>query len=126
MSTSTKQKLNTCSSTETEIVAVDDTMPQVLWTNYFLDAQGYGPKKTIIYQDNKSAILLETNGRASSSKHTKHVNVRFYFVKDRIESGEVCVEHCPATEMIGDFFTKPLQGSLFIKFRNIIMNIKET
>ena len=79
----------------------------------------------IIYQDNKSAILLETNGRASSSKRTKHVNVRYYFVKDRIDSGEISVVHCPATEMIGDFFTKPLQGALFIKFRNIIMNIKE-
>jgi hypothetical protein len=124
MSTSIKQKLNTRSSTETEIVAVDDMMPQVLWTNYFLRAQGYGAEKTIIYQDNKSAILLETNGRASSSKRTKHIHIRFYFVKDRIDSGEVCLEHCPAADMIGDFFTKPLQGRLFIKFRDIIMNIK--
>jgi hypothetical protein len=125
MSTATKQKLNTRSSTETEIVAVDDTMPQVLWTNYFLEEQGYKAERTIIYQDNKSAILLETNRRASSSRRTKHVNVRYYFIKDRIESGEVVVEHCPATEMIGDFFTKPLQGAMFIRFRNIIMNIKE-
>jgi hypothetical protein len=125
MSTATTQHLNTRSSTETEIVSVDDMMPQVLWTNYFLDAQGYGRKKTIIYQDNKSAILLETNGRASSSKRTKHINMRFYFVKDRIDSGEVYVVHCPASDMIADFFTKPLQGALFIKFRNLIMGIKD-
>jgi hypothetical protein len=125
MSASVKQKLNTRSSTETEVVAVDDAMPQVLWTNYFLKAQGYAPERTVIYQDNESAILLEKNGKGSSSKRTKHINVRYYFIKDRIDSGEVCVEHCPATEMIGDFFTKPLQGALFVKFRSIIMNIKD-
>jgi hypothetical protein len=125
MSTSVKQKLNSRSSTETEVIAVDDLMPQVLWTNYFLEAQGYTPERTVIYQDNKSAILLETNGKGSSSKRTKHINVRYYFIKDRIESGEVCIVHCPATEMIGDFFTKPLQGAMFLRFRNIIMNIKD-
>jgi hypothetical protein len=106
-------------------VSVDDTMPQVLWMNYFLDGQGYGAKKTIIYQDNKRAILLETNGRASGSKRTKHINMRFYFIKDRIDSGEVCVEFCPSEQMIADFFTKPLQGALFIQLRNIIMNIQQ-
>jgi hypothetical protein len=69
-------------------------------------------------------MLLETNGRAWSSKRTKHVNIRFYFVKDRIESGEVSLEHCPTEEMVADFFTKPLQGSTFIKLRNMIMNIR--
>jgi hypothetical protein len=125
MSTSVKQKLNSRSSMETEVIAIDDLMPQVLWTNYFLEAQGYAPERTVIYQDNKSAILLETNGKGSSSKRTKHINVRYYFIKDRIESGEVCIVHCPATEMIGDFFTKPLQGAMFLRFRNIIMNIKD-
>ena len=66
--TSTRQKLNTRSSTEAELVAVDDCMSQILWTRYFLDAQGYNINECIIYQDNKSAILLEQNGRASSSK----------------------------------------------------------
>jgi hypothetical protein len=125
MSTSVKQKLNTRSSTETEIVAVDDMMPKILWTNYFLGAQGYGASDTVVYQDNKSAILLESNGKASSSKRTRHIDIKFFFVKDRINSGEIRVEHCPTESMIADFFTKPLQGSLFLKFRNAIMNIKE-
>jgi hypothetical protein len=100
-------------------------MPQVLsWANYFLEAQGYAPERTVIYQGNKSAILLETNGKGSSSKRTKHINIRYYFIKDSIESGKVCIVHCPATVMIGDFFTKPLQRAMFLRFRNIIMNIK--
>ena len=68
--TSTRQKLNTRSSTEAELVAVDDCMSQILWTRYFLDAQGYNINDCIVYQDNKRAILLEQNGQASSSKRT--------------------------------------------------------
>ena len=122
---SSKQKLNTRSSTETELVAADDFMPNILWTNHFLHAQGYGFENTILYQDNQSAILLEKNGRRSSSRRTKHLNVRYFFIADHVRNKDITVEYCPTTEMIGDFFTKPLQGKLFIKFRNLIMNIKE-
>ena len=81
--TSTQQKLTTRSSTEAELVAVDDCMSQILWTCYFLAAQGYNINDCIVYQDNKSAILLEQNGQASSSKRTRHINIRYYFVTDR-------------------------------------------
>ena len=72
--TSTKQKLNTRSSTEAELVGIDDLMPAILWTRYFLKAQGYDVKENILYQDNKSSILLARNGKASSSKRTKHIS----------------------------------------------------
>ncbi len=65
---STKQKLNTRSSTESELVGVDDMMPSILWTRYFLMSQGYNVRDNILFQDNKSTILLERNGKASSSK----------------------------------------------------------
>lgn len=86
---STKQKLNTRSSTESELVAVDDMMPSILWTRYFLKAQGYNVSDNIIFQDNKSTMLLECNGKASSSKRMKHINVRYFFITDRIAKGEV-------------------------------------
>ena len=75
----------------------------------------------ILYQDNKSAILLEKNGKSSSSKRTKHINVRYFFVTNRIKMGEVRVEWCPTAEMVADFMTKPLQGAAFRKFRDLIM-----
>jgi Reverse transcriptase (RNA-dependent DNA polymerase)/Zinc knuckle len=124
--TSTRQKLNTKSSTEAELVGVNDVMPQVLWTRYFLEAQGYGVKDSVVYQDNQSAILLEKNGRASSSKRTRHINIRYFFVTDRVASKEVSVQYCPTGDMVADFFTKPLQGSLFKKFRDQIMNVDPT
>ena len=123
---STKQKLNTRSSTETEVVGVDDFMPSILWTRYFLMAQGYNVTDNVLAQDNKSSILLEKNGKASSSKRTKHINIRYFFVTDRVAKGELKVEWCPTLEMIGDYMTKPLQGQLFIKFRDLIMGVVAT
>ena len=72
---STKQKLNTRSSTESELVRVDDYMPAILWTRHFMEAQGHSIFENIVCQDNKSAILLEKNGKASSSKQMKHVDI---------------------------------------------------
>jgi hypothetical protein len=114
--TSTRQKINTTSSIEAEVVVLHEVLPQILWTRYFLEAQGYGVEESIIYQDNQSAILLAKNGRGSSSKRTRHINIRYFFVADRIASKEVRVEYCPTGEMIAVFFTKPLQGTLFRKF----------
>jgi hypothetical protein len=68
--TSTQQQINTKSSTESEVVGVSNVLPQVLWTRYFLEAQGYGVSNLIVYQDNQSSILLEKKGCGSSSKRT--------------------------------------------------------
>jgi len=122
---STRQKLNARSSTEAELIGVDDMMGQALWTRYFLQAQGCDVTDNIVHQDNKSAILLEKNGRASAGKRSRHLNVRHFFVTDRMEKNELTVEHCPTNEMTGDYFTKPLQGASFYKMRNRIMNIQD-
>ena len=76
---STRQKINTKSSTEAELVGVDDAMPIIIWTRNFLKAQGYEVLENTVYQDNQSAILLEKNGRASSGKRTRHVDIRYFF-----------------------------------------------
>ena len=122
---STKQKLNTKSSTEAELVGADDAMPNVLWTSYFLKEQGYSTTTPIMYQDNRSAILLEQNGTRSSSNRTKHINVRYYFITDRINNSELIVKYCPTDDMLGDFFSKPTQGKLFKKFRRRILNLHD-
>ena len=70
-------------------MGVDDMMSSILWTRYFLNHQGYKVNDNIIFQDNKSSMLLERNGKASSGKRTKHINVRYFFITDRISKGEV-------------------------------------
>jgi hypothetical protein len=122
-STAGAQKLVSRSSTESELIGAHDVLPQLLWTTRFLAAQGHSIAKTVLYQDNTSAMLLESNGRASSTKRTRHIQLRYFFIKDCIQRGEVQVEHCPTEDMIADFFTKPLNGKLFYKLRNLIMNI---
>jgi hypothetical protein len=121
MSMSRKQKLNTRSSTEAELVGADDAMNLILWTKLFMAEQGYSIEHNILYQDNKSAILLEKNGKKSSSKRTRALNIRYFFVTDQCEKGNLKVEYCPTGEMIADYMTKPLQGRLFEKFKALIM-----
>ncbi len=110
ISFSQKQKINTRSSTETELVGIDDAMPQVLWSLYFIQEQGYPMTHALIYQDNKSAILLKTNGKFSSSKRMKHIRMKYFFIKDKVDQGEVKIEHKPGKDMWIDMLSKPSQG----------------
>ena len=118
---STKQKLNTRSSTESELVGVDDMIPIICWTRYFLLSQGYGIIEKLLLQDNRSSILLERNGRASSGKRTRHINIRYYFISDRVNMKEISIDWCPTKKMVADYMSKPLQGSLFRELRDYIM-----
>jgi hypothetical protein len=120
---STKQKLNTRSSTENELVGVDDMMPIIVWSHYLLIAQVYGVTQNLLLQDNKSSMLLEKNGKASSGKHTGHINIRYFFITDRVNMKEVEIEWCPTKEMVADFMTKPLQGSHLRRLCNLIMGM---
>ena len=60
----------------------------------------------------------------SSSQKTRHINIRYFFLKDRVDKNDISIVHCPTEYMIADFFTKPLQGAKFIEFRDIIMGQK--
>ena len=84
--------------------------------------QGYNVKDNVVYQDNQSEILLERNGRALSGRRTHHVNIRYFFVTDRVKNGELRIEYYSTGIMQGDFFTKPLQGTPYRRQRSWIMN----
>ena len=123
MSFSRGQKLNVRSSTECELVGIDDAMPQMMWGKYFIEAQGWTVEHNILYQDNKSTILLATNGRSSSSKRTKHINHRYFLAKDKIVRGDLEIAHAPTEDMWSDVLTKPQQGMLFKRMRAELMNV---
>jgi hypothetical protein len=108
---------------KTKNVASDDFMPAICWTHYFMKVQGYNTKDNFLFQDNKSSILLEKNGKASSSKRTKQINIRYFFITDRVSKEEVSVVWCPMGDIIGDYATKPLQEALFRKFRDQILGV---
>ncbi len=87
ISVSRAHRLNVRSSTEGEIVSVDDCLSLVLWSCEFMISQGYGCNRNIILQDNKSSVLMEINGKASSGKRTRHMNIRFFNITNRVEKG---------------------------------------
>ena len=74
-SSSIKQKLVTQSTCESELVGADNASTKILWTKLFMEAQGYDIRENILYQDNKSTILLLNNGKASSGKRTRAINI---------------------------------------------------
>ena len=121
---SSKQKLNTKSSTEAELVGASDYLPNILWVKMFMEAQGYPLGETYLEQDNESAIKLEKNGRMSAGPRSRHINIRYFWIKDRSQQEHISIRHCPTLQMLGDFFTKPLQGSLFHRFRSVILGYK--
>jgi hypothetical protein len=74
-----------------------------------------------LLQDNKSSILLERNGKASSGKRMRHINIHHFFITDRVNMKELTIEPCPTKQMVADFITKPVQGSHFRHLRDYIM-----
>ena len=75
-----------------------------------MEVQGYKIDKNILYQDNKSAILMEIN-----------ISIRYFWIEDRVDNKEVKVRYLPTHIMLADFFTKPLQGEQCRVLREFIM-----
>ena len=121
VSMSQKQKLNTHSSTEAELVGVDDVIGKLMWVQEFLEEQGFGMGTITLFQDNRSAILLETKGKVASTKRTRHINIRYFHVLDLVEHNRLKIEYAGTQDMVADFFTKPLQGTAFSRFKSIIL-----
>jgi len=69
-------------------------------------------------------MKMEKNGRNSCTGNSRHINIRYFFIKDQVDQKKLEIVHCPTEEMLADYFTKPLQGKLFHRFRDVIMGWK--
>jgi hypothetical protein len=118
---SSKQKVVSKSSSEGELIGLSDGSSQVIWSRDFLLAQGHEARPALIFQDNQSTMALANKGR-STSERTRHIHIRYFWVKDRIDSREIELEYLPTKEMIADILTKPLQGELFRTLRAALLN----
>jgi hypothetical protein len=131
--------LSTQSSNENELVGGDGIMPIVVWSQNLLMA-GYGVAQNISLQDNRGTMLMEylrgdhnqplmlgaeRNGKTSSGKRTRHVNIRYFFITDRVNMKEISIDWWPTKKptkkMVADFMTKPQEGSQFRELRDYIM-----
>ena len=123
---SKKQNINTKSSTEAELIGASDYLPNTLYVKMFMEAQGYPVDQATFYQDNESAIKMEQNGKASCGQRSRHIDIRYFFITDHSKRNCIRITHCPTEDMLADFFTKPLQGSLFRKFRAVLLGEEHT
>lgn len=122
---STKQKHIVKSSFESELMSIDKVTDELIWTRKLLEELGISQTKpSIIYNDNKSTITSIHKG-TSSFKQTKHINTKYFYIREHIQNNQINLQYIETENNLADFLTKPLQGSLFIKFRNAIMNVTE-
>jgi hypothetical protein len=119
MGKSTKQKITTKSSAETELVALSDHAGLAIHGQRFLQSLGID-SKCIIFQDNTSTKEMISN--LNINDKSKHIRQRYYWLKERVINGEVVIHHLPTEKMLADIFTKPLQGEPFRKFQGLLVN----
>jgi hypothetical protein len=87
----------------------------------FMASQGYPISEAVFFQDNESAIKMESNGKALCGQRSRHIDIRYFFITDHAKRQSVTIKHCPTGIMLADYFSKPLQGSLFRMFRSILL-----
>ena len=129
-----KRKIDTKSSTEVEWVGIDDVLTFVMWMKHFFKSQleqinqdlklkNLG-KEIIIEHNNTSAIQLKRNRWKSSNKCTKYINVRYFYITDKLKNGDVTWVLYKSTEiMTSNYLRKALEGILFIKHCNTLMGL---
>ena len=115
--------MNVARSTESELVSIEDVLGMIMWCKYFVEAQGYTIENTILYQDNKSTILLAKNGRMLAGKNSKQIKNRFFLITDKVAQRELEIHHMGNKSMWADVNTKPVHGELFRIFRSDMMGV---
>jgi hypothetical protein len=116
---SSKQTIVTKSSTEAELVGLSDSANQGLFLRNFLRLQGYSMPVVTVYQDNLSCMALIARGR-SGGERSRHIDIRYFWMKDRVDRGEAEIVHKGTSELYANVLTKPLQGSQFVYERGCL------
>jgi len=117
-----KQGIVTKSSTEAELVALSDGCTDILWVRELLMSQGYNVGTVEIGEDNQSVLAMLDKRRFANAR-TKHINIRYFFVVDRIKNEELKMVYVPTDLMLADYMTKPLTGAQFIALQDKLLGL---
>ena len=117
---SRSQKSVTTSSAESELVALSDLTSLTIHSLNFLKSLNINLQQAEIFQDNTSTISMANNGKSNSDR-TKHIKIKYFFIKQHLESKEIKITYCPTLSMVADILTKPIQGERFIQLRDILL-----
>ena len=113
---SKKQNCISLSTTEAEYVAAASCCTQLLWMRQTLKEYGVNCDKVPLLCDNESAIKIGHNPVQHS--RTKHIEIRYHFIRDHINRGDIELGYIPTKIQLADMFTKPLDEARFTYLRH--------
>ena len=116
-----KQRVVAQSTCESELYAEAAAIQEVLWLRGILAELGLQSRTgSVVYGDNQSTIAVSKNG--IKGERTKHVDVKYHFITETVESGQVKLQWVPTSEQQADIFTKALAAPAFLKLRGELMS----
>jgi hypothetical protein len=113
---SKKQNSVALSTTEAEYIVAGHCCAQLLWMRQTLRDYGYKLSKVPLLCDNESAINMADNSVEHS--RTKHIDIRYNFLRDHQQKGDIEIAYVNTQNQLADIFTKPLDEKTFSKLRN--------
>lgn len=116
---STKQSCVALSTAEAEYVALAAAAQEAIWLRRLLcDLNSHDNSPITVYENNQAAIHLSKSYR--NHPKTKHIDIKYHFIRDVIRNEDICVQYCPTDNMIADIFTKSLSANNFLNFREML------
>ena len=116
---SSKQTCVALSTAEAEYVALATTVQEAVWIQELLkDLKLNSSGPMTINEDNQSAICIAKN--SGNHAKTKHISIKYHFIRDLIQKSIIKLKYCPTNEMIADLFTKSLSREKFLKLCSLI------
>jgi hypothetical protein len=113
---SKKQNSVALSTTEAEYIATGHCCAQLLWMRQTLRDYGYKLSKVPLLCDNESAIRMADNPVEHS--RTKHIDIRYHFLRDHQQKGDIAIDHVSTQNQLANIFTKPLDEKTFCRLRS--------
>ncbi|KFD60198.1 hypothetical protein M514_09835 [Trichuris suis] len=113
---SNKQQLTALSTCEAEYIAASEGAKEVIWLTGLLKELGIKLKTPMLKIDNAGAEKLVRN--PEFHKRTKHIAVKYHFVREKFLNGDFDIEHVASTEQLADIMTKPLGRVRFRELRD--------
>jgi len=115
---SQRQKSVALSTTEAEFIAASEAAKEIVWLSRLFSEISVLTSIPVLKIDNMSAVKLVKN--PAFHKRSKHIEVRYYFVREKYDEGQLVVEHVPGDEQIADIMTKPLQKCRYQVLRDMM------
>jgi hypothetical protein len=115
-----KQKTVAASSCEAEYMAGYEAAQECIWLRALLKDIGHDITQdaTTLLCDNNAAINLSEDPLLHA--RVKHVDIKYHFLRERVQSGEIAIRYIPTKDNVADLFTKALPSPLFIRLRTLL------